>query len=121
MEFRLLGPVEALRDGRPVVLGGAKQRALLGLLLLHANEVVSKDRMVDELWRKEGSGEGEKALRVAITRLRKVIEPNRSAAGQGGVLLTRPPGYILRVAPGELDLHRFEELAAEGRAALAAK
>ena len=50
MEFRLLGPVEALRDGRPVAIGGAKPRALLALLLLHANEVVSRDRLIDALW-----------------------------------------------------------------------
>ena len=50
MEFRLLGPVEALRDGRPIALGGAKPRALLALLLLHANEVVSRDRLIDALW-----------------------------------------------------------------------
>jgi len=50
MEFRLLGPLEALSDGRPLPLGGQKQRGVLALLLLHANEVVSTDRLIDEVW-----------------------------------------------------------------------
>jgi DNA-binding SARP family transcriptional activator len=106
MDFRILGPLE-VRDGdRQLALGGTRQRALLGLLLLHANEVVSSDRLVDELW---GEAEGSKALQVAVSRLRKVIGPD--------LLVTRSPGYELRVAPGELDLHRFEALVAEARAA----
>ena len=109
MDFRILGPLDVRVDDRPLALGGARQRALLGLLLLHANEVVSSDRLVDELW---GDAEGSKALQVAVSRLRKVIGRD--------VLVTRPPGYQLRVEPGQLDLHRFEQLVADGRAALAA-
>jgi DNA-binding SARP family transcriptional activator len=108
MDFRILGPLD-VRDGdRQLALGGTRQRALLGLLLVHANEVVSSDRLVDELW---GEAEGSKALQVAVSRLRKAIGPD--------VVVTRPPGYELRVEPGELDLHRFEELVAKGRSALA--
>ena len=109
MDFRILGPLDVRVDDRPLALGGARQRALLGLLLLHPNEVVSSDRLVDELW---GDAEGSKALQVAVSRLRKVIGRD--------VLVTRPPGYQLRVEPGQLDLHRFEQLVADGRAALAA-
>src|SRR5215208_1824729 len=100
MDFRILGPLD-VRDGdRQLALGGARQRALLALLLVHANEVVSSDRLVDELWGDAGLAEGSKALQVAVSRLRKVIGPD--------LLTTRPPGYQLRVEPGELDLHRFE-------------
>jgi DNA-binding SARP family transcriptional activator len=86
MDFRILGPLEVYDGERRVALGGAKQRALLGLLLLHANEVVSSDRLVDELW---GEADRSKALQVAVSRLRKAIGPD--------VLVTRPPGYELRV------------------------
>jgi DNA-binding SARP family transcriptional activator/tetratricopeptide (TPR) repeat protein len=106
MDFCILGPLEVHDGNHRLRLGGARQRALLGLLLLHANEVVSSDRLVDQLW---GDADGSKALQVAVSRLRKVIGPD--------VLVTRPPGYELRVEPGELDLHRFQELVAEGRAA----
>jgi len=108
MDFRILGPLDVRDDDRELPLGGARQRALLGLLLLHANEVVSSDRLVDELW---GEREGSKALQVAVSRLRKVIGSD--------ALVTKPPGYELRVEHGQLDLHRFERLAADGRAALA--
>ena len=111
MDFRILGPLDVHDGDRQLALGGVRQRALLGLLLVHANEVVSSDRLVDALWGEAGLGEGSKALQVAVSRLRKVIGPE--------VLLTRAPGYELRVEPGELDLHRFERLVAQGRSALA--
>ncbi len=107
LRFRILGPLEVHDGEQPVALGGAKQRALLALLLLRAGEVVSSDRLVDELW---GEADRSKALQVAVSRLRKVIGAD--------VLVTRPPGYELRVGAGKLDLHRFEELVADGRAAL---
>jgi DNA-binding SARP family transcriptional activator/tetratricopeptide (TPR) repeat protein len=117
MDFRILGPLEAHDGDRPLALGGAKQRALLGLLLLHANETVSSDRLVDELWAAEGRSGGSKALRVAIARLRRVIEPNRATGEKSRTLVTRPPGYELRVEPSQLDLYRFEELVSKGRRA----
>ena len=120
MDFRILGPLEVLDDDRPVALGGTRQRALLGLLLLHANEVVSSDRLVEELWSSQGWKAGSKPLQVAVSRLRKTIEPDTAAGGGSHILITRPPGYELCVEPGQLDLHRFEALTAEGRAALAA-
>jgi DNA-binding SARP family transcriptional activator/ABC-type transport system substrate-binding protein len=113
MEFRLLGPVEVLRDGRPVALGGAKPRALLGLLLLHANEVVSRDRLIDELWGDRPPGTAGHSLDVQISRLRKAFEPE-------DLLLTRPGGYLLQVEPEQVDVHRFQSLLEEGRRANAA-
>ena len=112
MEFRILGPTEADDGGNPLPLGGPKQRALLAILLLHANEVVSADRLVDELWSGEPPESGVAALQVRISQLRKALGP------AGERLRTQPPGYVLRVEPAELDLNRFEQLleSAEGAA-----
>jgi DNA-binding SARP family transcriptional activator len=120
MDFRILGPIEAIERDRPLALGGAKQRALLGMLLLHANEVVSSDRLIDELWAGEGQEEAVRALQVAVSRLRKALEPERVTGGHDGVVETRAPGYLLRVEPQRLDAQRFETLVSEGRRALAA-
>jgi DNA-binding SARP family transcriptional activator/ABC-type transport system substrate-binding protein len=114
MEFLLLGPLEAVRDGRPVALGGAKQRALVALLLLHANEVVSRDRVIDELWPDRPPGAAGHNLDVQVSRLRKGFDPEE-------LLLTRAGGYVLRIAPEQVDVHRFERLLEEGRAANASR
>jgi DNA-binding SARP family transcriptional activator len=112
MEFCVLGPLEARRDGQPVALGGAKQRALLAVLLLHAGEVVSTDRLIDELWGDEPPATAPHTVQVFVSRLRKAL-------GDGGaVLATSPPGYAIRPEPDALDLERFERLVARGRAAL---
>jgi DNA-binding SARP family transcriptional activator/ABC-type transport system substrate-binding protein len=110
MEFRLLGPVEALRDGRPIALGGAKPRALLALLLLHANEVVSRDRLIDALWGERPPGSADHSLDVQVSRLRKAFEPDE-------LLLTRSGGYVLEIEPEAIDVRRFERLLEAGRRA----
>jgi DNA-binding SARP family transcriptional activator len=110
-EFRLLGPLEADVEGNPVQLAAAKPRALLALLLLSRNQVVPTERLIDELWGDEPPARATKTLQVYISQLRKALGPDR--------LVTRPPGYLLNVAPGELDLDRFEQLTAEGRKRLA--
>jgi DNA-binding SARP family transcriptional activator/tetratricopeptide (TPR) repeat protein len=117
LEFLILGPLEAYDGGRKLALGGARQRALLAMLLLHANEVVSSDRLVDELWGAAGSGDASKSLSVAVARLRKALAQTRSSGEREGMLVTRPPGYELRLAPDQLDLHRFERLVADAHAA----
>jgi DNA-binding SARP family transcriptional activator len=117
MEFLILGPLEVVDGGQKLPLGGIKQRALLALLLLRANEVVPSDRLIDELWGEAGPKEGAKSLSVAVTRLRKALEPNAFAGERKRLIVTQAPGYELRLAPGQLDLHRFERLAAEARAA----
>ena len=109
MEFRILGPLEVFENGRRLDVGGAKQRALLAILLLHANEVVSTDRLIDALWEDEAPHTGRKALQVYVSQLRKVIGKER--------ITTRSPGYRLRVEPGELDLARVRSLLEDGRAA----
>jgi DNA-binding SARP family transcriptional activator len=111
MEFRILGPLEVCSDGSVVALGGRKPRAVFAVLALHANEVVAADRLIDKVWGEDVPDDAAAALRLNISRLRKVLP--------GDVLVTRPPGYVLRVGPGELDLHRFERLVEEGRRLLA--
>jgi DNA-binding SARP family transcriptional activator len=111
MEFRILGPLEVWAGQGEVSLGGPKPRALLALLLLHPNEVVSTDRLIHEIWAEHPPEDAAAALRVNVSRLRKALP--------GDVLTTRAPGYVLQVEPGELDLHRFERLAGEGRGLLA--
>ncbi len=111
MEFRVLGPLEVCSDGGELALGGRKPRALVAVLALHANEVVAGDRLIDDVWGEDLPEDAAAALRLNISRLRKALPPD--------VLITRPPGYLLRVGPGELDLHRFERLVDEGRRFLA--
>ena len=113
MEYRVLGPLEVLADGHPLKLGGVKQRALLAILLLRANEVVARDVLVDELWGEKPPSDAAHSLDVQVSRLRKALE-----AGTGErMLLTRRGGYVLRVASDALDLSRFESLLAEGERA----
>src|SRR6266511_223945 len=124
MDFRILGPLEVEHEGGELPLGGGQQRALLALLLLHANEVVAVDEIVDALWPESPPPSATKSVHALVSRLRGLLEgepvARNGAEIDNGVLLTRPHGYSLRVAPGELDLHRFDELVNEGRAALAA-
>src|SRR5205809_201110 len=110
-EFRVLGPVEASVEGEPIALPAAKPRALLAALLLDRNRVVPVSRLIDDLWGEVPPETAMKALQGYVSQLRKAIGPER--------LLTRPPGYELRVEEGELDLDRFERLAREGRELLA--
>jgi DNA-binding SARP family transcriptional activator/tetratricopeptide (TPR) repeat protein len=114
MEFRILGPIEVVDGDHRLALGGPKQRALLGLLLLHANKVVSSDRLIDELWSGEGREDAIRALQVAISRLRRALEPDRTSGSRNGAVLTRAPGYLLRVDDECLDVKRFEALLSEG-------
>jgi DNA-binding SARP family transcriptional activator len=108
MDFRLLGPLEVSEHDRPIAIGGVKQRSVLAVLLLHANELVSTDRLVDQLWGAAPPATAAKSIQVYVSRLRKVL---------GDRLATRAPGYVLRVEPSELDLVRFEQLAGEARRA----
>jgi predicted ATPase/DNA-binding SARP family transcriptional activator len=108
MEFRILGPLEVCTDGGPKLDLAGKQKALLAVLLLHANEAVSTDRLIDALWGAEPPGTAGKALQVYVSRLRKLLEPEGKE-----LLVTRPPGYALELGEHELDLRRFEQLRAD--------
>ncbi|HUQ77354.1 MAG TPA: BTAD domain-containing putative transcriptional regulator [Patescibacteria group bacterium] len=105
MEFRVLGPLEAVDDGRSLVLGGPRQRALLAYLVLEANRVVSTDRLIDRIWGDEPPEAARQALFAYISRLRKLLGAGRIQA--------RPPGYILRAERDEVDALRFADLIAE--------
>ena len=114
MEFRILGPLEVDEDGRAIPIVGRLQRALLSILLARANQPVSTDELIDELWGEQAPASARKGLQVHVSRLRKALGAHSAR------LVTRPNGYLLHVEPGELDLDRCEELADQGRNALAA-
>jgi DNA-binding SARP family transcriptional activator/class 3 adenylate cyclase len=118
IEFAVLGPLEAIRDGTPIALGTRRQRALLALLLIHANEVVPSERLIDGLWGADPPAGAVHAVHVYVSALRKALEPQRDNKTPADVLVTRPPGYIVRVGPEDLDRFRFERLVAEGRRTL---
>jgi DNA-binding SARP family transcriptional activator len=111
MEVRLLGSLELVEGGLPVAVGGVRQRAVLALLVLHANQVVPAERLLVELWGEDAPPTAVNALQAAVSRLRRVLPQGR--------LLTRPVGYVFRAAPDEVDVQRFERLLADGREALA--
>ena len=107
VEFRILGSLEVADGDATVALGGVRQRTLLAILVLNANEVVSADRLIDELWGERSPESGRSALQVRVSQLRKAL-------GQGGAqLLTRAPGYVLSLDRDQLDLQRFERLVRE--------
>ena len=114
LEFRILGPLEVRLNAAPVRVGGPKQRALLAVLLCHANRVVSRDQLIDELLGDHPAGSAEPVLHVQISRLRKALADGDPEPR----LLARPPGYLLRVEDGELDLQAFEQRVTDGRQAL---
>ena len=114
MDFRLLGPLEVECDGRVLALGGAHQRALLGLLIIRRNEVLSSERLIGELWDRPADARVVKRLHVGLSRLRHAL--GEQAAGSR--LVTVGGGYRLRIAHGELDAGRFEQLVADGQASL---
>ena len=109
MDFRLLGPLEVSEQNRSVALGGLKQRSLLAVLLLHANEIVATDRLIADLWGETPPATVAKSIQSYVSRLRREFGADR--------LTTRPPGYVLHVGPDELDLAVFERLRAEARRA----
>ena len=108
LEFRILGPLEVSDDGRPLELTGQRQRALLSALLVRANEVVSTERLVDELWGGAAPRTATTSLHNAVSQLRRVL---------GDALVTRTPGYVLRIATEQLDAFRFERALREAREA----
>jgi DNA-binding SARP family transcriptional activator/pimeloyl-ACP methyl ester carboxylesterase len=115
VQFHVLGPLEATYRGQSLVVGGARSRAVLALLLVNANRVVSADRLADELWPKLAPDRAAANLQVRLSELRKALR----SIGESDRLQTRSPGYVLRIGSDELDVLRFERLAANGRDALA--
>ncbi|CAL9385408.1 hypothetical protein SUDANB150_01138 [Streptomyces sp. enrichment culture] len=118
MWFRMLGPLEVVADGRPIPLGGTKQRATLAYLLLNANRVVTTSELLNALWTEgDAPTTARKILQNSIWGLRRAF-----AAHQAGhlseTLVTKAPGYMIRLDPGQVDLHVFHRLVDEGRLAL---
>jgi YVTN family beta-propeller protein len=116
VEFRILGPLDVAEEGQSLALAAGKQRALLAILLLRANEVVSRDELIDGLWGERPPATAAKSIQISVSQLRKAL--GQSDGGNGG-LLTRPNGYELRVAPDAVDLDRFQRLVKDGKLALA--
>ena len=110
MDFRLLGPLEVFAGPAQLQIAAGRQRALLAILLLHANRTVSRDQIVDGLWGDDVPGSAPKMVQIHVSQLRKALPEPR--------LRTRPPGYVLEVREDELDLARFERSVADGRRAL---
>jgi YVTN family beta-propeller protein len=115
LEFRVLGPVEVIADSVSLDLGGPKQRAVLALLLLRANEVLARERLIDELWGDAPPATARETLKAYVGRLRNVLAVNAASAP----LMSRDGGYILALDPDRIDLRRFERLADCGALALA--
>ncbi|MER8237396.1 BTAD domain-containing putative transcriptional regulator [Streptomyces sp. NPDC094049] len=122
MRFRLLGPLEAISADGPVALGGTKQRATLGYLLLNANRVVATSELVEALWESEDvPATARKILHNAIWGLRTILSENMGSGSPGAPeLVTKAPGYMLRVDPDDVDLLVFRRWVTAGRAELAA-
>src|SRR4051794_28460811 len=112
MEFRILGPLEVFNDAGVVALGGPLPRALLAMLLLHADQPVPVARLSDALWGEDAPASAGRTLQVYVSRL-------RTAVGDRERLVIGPAGYRVRVLPGELDAQRFERGVTDGLEALA--
>jgi DNA-binding SARP family transcriptional activator len=112
MHARILGSFQLEEGGRRIPMGGVRQRAVLVSLLLHANEVVPSEQLLMDLWGEDSPPSAANSLQAAISRLRRALPPGR--------LITKAPGYALRIFPEELDVSQFEQLVSEGREALAA-
>jgi DNA-binding SARP family transcriptional activator/DNA-binding NarL/FixJ family response regulator len=115
LDIRMLGPLEIRYRGTDVPIRAARVRRLLGLLLLHRGRVISVDRLVDEIWEHEPPDSALAALRVHVSRLRKML----ASAGLENLLVTRPTGYLLNVESESVDIDRFERKVTEARAAIA--
>jgi DNA-binding SARP family transcriptional activator len=111
MDFRILGPLEVLEGDRTLALGGSRQRALLAVLLLHANETLSTDALLDELWAQRPPATAAKTVQVHVSRLRKAL----AVDGRAAPIVTREHGYRLEVDPERIDARRFERLVADAR------
>jgi DNA-binding SARP family transcriptional activator/ABC-type oligopeptide transport system substrate-binding subunit len=110
VEFRLLGPLEVLREDAKVVLGHAKQRTVLAVLLLHRGEVLSTERLIDELWGESPPATATKTVQVYVSHLRKALGDTSAK-----LLRTEPPGYVLDCTDADVDADRFEWLLREAR------
>ena len=117
LEFGLLGPFEARRDGETLALGGRRQRAILAMLACEAGHAVSVERLVDGVWGDPAPPGVVTSVQSYVFHLRQVLEPDRPRGTPGAVLVTVPGGYRLEVDPQTVDVARFEDLVAAADAA----
>src|SRR5215471_12362362 len=110
VEFRILGPLEVVEDGNSVALGTLKERLVLGVLLLHANEFVSRERLIDDLWGEAPPPTARKAVNVYLSKIRKAL-----SVGGADPITTASGGYRLNVEPESLDASRMQVLVAEAQ------
>ena len=118
MEIRILGPLEIVAESGPVDVPNGKARLLLAALVVHANQVVSTDRLFDFLWRGRPPVSAVNTLQTYVSHLRHSLEPDRPPRKQGRMVITREPGYVLAVDPDRIDAARFERLVGEARLVL---
>ena len=112
--FRVLGPLQAVRAGEELILGGPNARLVLALLLVRANEVVAVDALAEAVWAGRPPPSAERTLQSYVARLRGALEPDRAAGAPSSVLVTVSPGYRLQLATTQVDALRFEDLARRG-------
>src|SRR3954449_11750850 len=112
MDFRLLGPLEVVTKDGPADVGAGKRRALLTYLLINANEVVSAEQLIDELWGERPPATAAKSVQVYVSQLRKALHAN------GDLLVTRGSGYVVQLGEDDLDVQRFERLLAQAQRTL---
>jgi DNA-binding SARP family transcriptional activator/tetratricopeptide (TPR) repeat protein len=113
LDFRLLGPVEVRNGDVLLALGGRKQRALVTLLAMSPGDVVSVDRLVDEIWGGVPPPSAQRTLQAYVSRLRAVLETLPWRSAPASVLVSRDPGYVLAIDKDQVDSHRFETLVGE--------
>ncbi|MER5318762.1 AfsR/SARP family transcriptional regulator [Streptosporangium roseum] len=117
--IRVLGSFAAEADGVAVPLGGPRQRGVLALLVAARGQVVSVDRLIDDLWRGEPPARAVTSLQAYVSNLRRLLEPGRPPRAPARLLVSSPPGYALRLPPEAVDAWRFEDLLSEARAVTA--
>lgn len=110
MEFRILGPMEVREGTRRLDVPGGRARALLAMLVLHADDAVPSERLVDELWGEQPPPTANTVVQMHVLKLRKLLEPDREAPGRPSLLVTQGSGYRLAIDPGDVDAGRFKQL-----------
>ena len=115
MEYRILGPLEVLGEDGPAPLPGGRARALLAVLVLHTGQVVSTDRLIDQLWGAQAPATARTKLHGLVSRLRRLLEPDWRSQEESGTIRTRSPGYVLMADPEQIDAFHFRLLVERAR------
>jgi DNA-binding SARP family transcriptional activator len=119
IRFAILGPLQVQRSNEELDLGSRKERLLLGLLLVHANRAVSIDRIIDALWAEHAPRSAAPTVHTLVSRLRRVLDPERRGDTDDPIIVREPSGYVLRLGDADFDAPQFENLVGDARMALA--